>query len=240
MPLRALLISTEIAKPITPTTTSRAPTKLGRGPDQDARRDHAAMLGRMPKRKTAPPIAMLPVTCCAPARFEQARRALQRLERAGALDRDHRRREEGDQRPADCRAGGRRSCPTMPPWFSSALRTTPTTVETAAQPAICEKRLRATASPSPTVACSAVEDHVGGGREADAEVDADRRQQVEADHRQRPADRDLAVVDQVEARADHDHGADDRRRRAVEREADQLAVLAQHAPAFLRQAPSRV
>ena len=37
--------------------------------------------------------------------------------------------------------------------------------------------------------------------------------QVEADHRQRAAEGDLAVVDQVDAGADHDDRADDRRRR---------------------------
>src|SRR4051812_10259959 len=37
----------------------------------------------------------------APARAEEARRALEGVDRARSLDRDHRDREEGDQRPAD-------------------------------------------------------------------------------------------------------------------------------------------
>ena len=44
--------------------------------------------------------------------------------------------------------------PAMPPWFSSAPISTLIAVATAAQPQIWAKRLRETASPSPTVACS--------------------------------------------------------------------------------------
>src|ERR1700751_3826693 len=61
MLLRALETSIEIARPITPITSSRAPAKLAEAQIRKPAKIKSAE-GRTPKRKTAPPIAMLPVT----------------------------------------------------------------------------------------------------------------------------------------------------------------------------------
>src|SRR5262249_59932699 len=62
-------------------------------------------------------------------------------------------------------------------------------------------------------------------------------EQVEADHRDRPAEDRLVALDQIDAGADDDDRADDRGRAAVEGKAQQRGVLAQETPAFLRQLP---
>src|SRR4051794_34515371 len=123
MPVSALETSREIARPITPITSSRAPAKLAEAQIMNPIAISAAE-GSTPKRKTAP--------------------------RGGPA---------GDLREALASYG----------------------------------QAVAGAGIAP------VEDHVGGGRQPDAEV--------EADHRQRAAERRLAVLDQVEAWPD-----DDRRR----------------------------
>ena len=106
MPLSALEISSAIARTSAPITTSRAPTKAAEdqssdaGDDQDRRGQDAEQEDGAADRDVAGDLL-------APALAEDRGRALQRLERAGALDRDHRHREEGDQRPGHAdQAGG--------------------------------------------------------------------------------------------------------------------------------------
>ena len=50
----------------------------------------------------------------------------------------------------------------------------------------------------------AAEDHVGGGGEADAEVEADDAEHVDADHQQRDRAGELVLLEQVEPGADRD------------------------------------
>ena len=113
------------------------------------------MLGSIPKRKTAPPIAMLPVTCWPHLLAEQAEAERFRVSiGAGSLERDHRRREEGDQGPADAEHPAEDLAEDPALVLEQRPASAPTKAESAAQPQIWEKRLRETARPSATVASS--------------------------------------------------------------------------------------
>ena len=128
--------------------------------------------------------------------------------------------------------------PSAPPWFSSSAINRPIAVESAAQPQISAE---ATAGDGEAVAdgrLAALEDHVGGGGEADREVGADDAEHVDADDQHRDRAAVALLVEQVEAGAEEDNRQRDRQQGAVEREADQFAMPVQQRPAFLRQSPT--
>ena len=115
MPLSAFEMSSAIARPIAPTITSRAPRKLAEDQSGDRRSRSRSTEGRTPSRATAPPIAMLPVICCPQRSLKIEAERFRVVNGAGALERDHRHREEGDQRPghADHAGGDLTADPTL-------------------------------------------------------------------------------------------------------------------------------
>src|SRR5262249_17487171 len=141
-----------------------------------------------------------------PARPEEASRALQGGERAGALERYHRHGEEGDQRPAD----GEHATDDLS--YGTLILQRPE--GNAARRRGGGRGWGLAEAPGRNIGRVAdgcrlpAEDHVGCGGQADAEVGADYGEQVEADHRHGAAEDRLVVLDQVDARADDDERAD--------------------------------
>ena len=151
MPLSAFETSSAIASPIAPITTRRAPRKEAE--DQTATPSTiSSTAGSTPKRKTAPPIAMLPVICW-PQRdlnIEAERLIVSTGPVPSIAITGTARKVTSDQAIPTRRAA---IWPPIPPWFSSRPITALIAVLTAAQPQIWGKRSRATAIPSATVAC---------------------------------------------------------------------------------------
>src|SRR5215204_3488653 len=250
MPLRAREMSIAIASTSAPITTSSAPRKEA----ADQRATPATMrriAGRTPIKKTAPPIARLPVICwpaasaaappsarsSSPALAEEGGGAFDRLERAGALDRDYRYRDEGDQRPRHPdQAGGDR--PQRPALVFEQAHDQADRGRDRGPAADLGDPAAGDSQPVADARFLTAEDHVGAGGEADAEVEADEAEDVDAEHDQRDRAGQLVVVPEVQARAEGENRQQRRRHGAVEREADQGGVFPQEAPALLGQGPA--
>ena len=112
-----------------------------------------AIPGRKPRRKTTPPIAMLPVICW-PQRSRKSEAERLRVSNGPVPSiaiTGTERKVTSDQAAPTSRPA---MSPSAPPWFSSAPMTTAIAVESAAQPQIAPRRELATAMPSPIVALS--------------------------------------------------------------------------------------
>ena len=193
--------------------------------------------GIRPIRKTAPPIATLPVICspqrCLKRPADRFRVSIGPVPSSAITGTA--RKVISDQ--PSCRRRPK-IMPAIPPCSCSRPTIVPITVETSAQPAIWPKRLPGDGGAVGELRVLAAEDHVRAGGEADAVEGADQGQQVEADDHQRCAQRQPAVVDQVEARSDDDDRHHGRGHPAVEREADQLAMLGEQPPTLPSSGPS--
>ena len=152
MPARALWIRIAIAITITPSPIRMPPpTPLDAITAIPTAIRIAA--GIRPIRKTAPPIATLPVICspqrCLKRPAERFRVSIGPVPSSAITGTA--RKVISDQ--PSCRRRPK-IAPAIPPWSCSRPTIVPITVETSAQPAIWPKRLRATAVPSENFASS--------------------------------------------------------------------------------------
>src|SRR3954447_1648613 len=236
MPVSAFETSRATASTSAPMTTSRAPRNEAE--DQTATpATISSTAGRMPSRKTAPPIAMLPVICWPQRlrkieadRFSVSSGPLPSIAITGTA-----RKVTSDQAMPTRRGGDLAADAALV--LEHAHHGADRGVDRGPAADLGE----AAAGDGEAVGdrrLLAAEDHVRAGRQGDAEVEADDAERVDADHDQRDRPGQLVLVEQVETRAEEDDRRQQRRHRAIEREADQRAVLVQQPPAFLRQAPA--
>src|SRR5215207_5231778 len=192
MPLRAREMSIAIASTSAPMTTSSAPRKEA----VDQRATPATIkriAGSTPIRKTAPPIARLPVICCPQrSRKREAERlivsngpvpsiAITGIEMKVISDQPQRPALIFEQAHDQADRGGDRG-----------------------PAADLDDPGAGDGEPVADARFLAAEDHVGAGGEADAEVEADEAEDVDADQDQRDRAGQLVVVPEVQAGAEGD------------------------------------
>ena len=136
----------------------------------------------MPSRKTAPPIAMLPVICwpqrsrkSEAERFSVSNGPVPSIAITGTA-----RKVTSDQAMPTRRAA---IWPPIPPWFSSSAHHQADRGRDRGPAADLAEAAAGDGEAVGDGRLLAAEDHVGGGGEADAEVEADDAEHVDADHR---------------------------------------------------------